>query len=693
MLRSLCFCVLMMFFGLVLGGCLAGAAVDEHRGSVTIREDTLTLPWYTSEPIWQVRPRANDAIWPQRETRRAAGERTFATVELENAYLRIQIIPEVGGVVHRVIHKPGGEDMFFLEGKAKNWLPFWESGIKVSFPWREHCVRVEDQPAAWHAIEHEDGSITVSMWMEFSRHNEPWERTMFGRFSTMFLSQHVTLRPDETTFSVTYRIINPTSYRQGRRLWTDALYPRNHTPEEVVQGDAFPPPTPTQFILPAATLADHRALNIRPHDRSRTALIDHTSVHNSLFGIDRRHGFAGFWYPKVGVNRLRIDDPGDSPGAKFYWRGESTYKPWTWDTHPYNFAELWGGTDHVMEGVENWIGPGETFAFTHHYTMVQGIGRADYANQNVVVSLGTAGKPRQVELVTLRPYKLLTVRWNDQLLGEPRTADPGRPMRLALPAGEGSGTLQVEADGLVLLDQAFPLAIEADASSHDAIVRASQLNCVEGTERLGYQMDYGRRLETAVRNYPAGSLGRGRIEYRLGRLEAAKGTLEQRVGAEPGDGEAWHMLGIVLLELGEAEQADAALAQAVAAAMPFHAARYYLAVRQIAAGSAADAARTLDELIRLVPGHWEAKLLRAWINGADGLAEAADLHRVDPADPRAALVLLHCATEAGSVRHAKTARRVLDRMVAEPGTKSRVEEFRAMTRGEYRRPNRIKPFP
>ena len=35
---------------------------------------------------------------------------------LENDYLKIQVIPELGGVVYRCVYKPAGADLFFLEG-------------------------------------------------------------------------------------------------------------------------------------------------------------------------------------------------------------------------------------------------------------------------------------------------------------------------------------------------------------------------------------------------------------------------------------------------------------------------------------------------------------------------------------------------------------------------------------------------
>jgi len=208
--------------------------VDETQ-RVAASRDSISLPWYTSEPVYKQSPRKNSALWPRKGTKKRDGSRTFQQVTLENEFLRVEVLPEVGGAVGGVVYKPTGEDIFFREGKAKDWVPYWESGIKANFPWREHCIGTTGQGVGYRVIHREDGSATIAMWMEFSRHDDPWQSAMYGRFSNLLLSQHVTLRPDVNRFTVTYRITNPTPYRQGLRLWVDALMPRTHTADGVLQ--------------------------------------------------------------------------------------------------------------------------------------------------------------------------------------------------------------------------------------------------------------------------------------------------------------------------------------------------------------------------------------------------------------------------------------------------------------------------
>ncbi len=140
------------------------------------------------------RPRAPARV---HGSERLGGERTIETVVLENAYLRVEVAPELGGALVRAVDTATGENLFYREPQVKNWLPFRESGVKVSLPFREHGIRTEGQPASWRIVRRQDGSVTLAMWMEFARPHRHHERWMCGRYSPMLLSWHVTLRPDE----------------------------------------------------------------------------------------------------------------------------------------------------------------------------------------------------------------------------------------------------------------------------------------------------------------------------------------------------------------------------------------------------------------------------------------------------------------------------------------------------------------
>jgi hypothetical protein len=667
-----------------LTGCNAVTATHE---SVAVRNGTLTLPWYTrirSQP---------DAEGRRRRQTVQQGTRTWQTVVLENRYLRVQVVPALGGAVTRVTYLPTNEDLFFWEGKAKDWVPFWESGVKASFPFREHGIHTV-QPASHHIVRHEDGSATVAMWMEFSRYTEPHNAKSYGRFTDQMLSQHVTLRPDENLLSVTYRVTNPAPWKQGWKVWNDALFPRTHTPRGIVQGDARPPtPTETVMIQPVAWFSHHNGDKLRPVTPEGLTIASYEDNDISTFAWDLAAGFTGLWYPSVRVNRLRLFDPATAPGTKFYFRGDRTLHPDRPVSHVFNFIELWGGPHHVFEGVEDWIGPGQARQITHHFTYLCGIGKVAYANRHMAVSLEHGLRSNRLGILPLRPVERLTVTVDGERVMDHRAAAPDDPAFVNLDPGGEPLQVRVACGDEALLDQRLPLTVPDDRTRHEKIRRALALNLPENHEKTGVPYGWGRSILRA--KYSAGTLGSGRVALYLGRIDEAIDTLREHLRQVPDCGEGWHLLGCALLEAGRSDESLDALSRAVTVTDPYPAARYYLALHRLADGRRDDAVAQLQDLTAAMPSHWQGRLLLAYLAGTeDGeIGPARALVREDPADPRAWYVLAATANACDMPGLHRSARRTLASLLSEQGAKSRLDEFEAATHGRYVPAKRLQTRP
>ncbi len=677
----------------VLAGVTYPCPAGEPNG-VTVREGKLELPRFTSRPRYTKNRNTNSAFHPIRGSRKPRGRRTLKLVVLENRYLTVSVCPELGGPVVRVVDRKTGDDLFHREGKVKDWIPYWESGVKVSFPFREHGVRVDDQPAGYHVVRGDDGSVTVAMWMEFSRFNRYENRWQFGRFSTMTLSQLVTLRPGEAVFTVRYRVVNPTPYRQGRQLWNDALFPRNHTPDGVVTGANKPPrgKSPAELIYPFRYASDHHGKDFRELKDRERLVRSHTRRHTSMFAWGTRLGFAGLYYPSVKVNRLRIFDPNESPGAKVYLQGEGRYHGGSPTTHMYNFVELWGGTHHVFEGVEDWVAPGETFEMTHHFGMVYGIGKADWADRTLAVHAEFDSDEPRIEIAAFRPLEGLEVLVDGEVIRRDASAGPHEPLRVKLDESKDRAVLTVRRGGKVLLDRQLPVEIPSGKTLHEKIRRSLRGDVPANHEKTGEAFAWGKGLHVGA-NYDPNTVARGRVAYRKGQLAAAVKTLRAALAAQPDDGEGWHLLGVALLESDEDEQAGRALRRAVDVKDSYPAARYYLALRARRAGDTDKALKQLEALLDARPGHWEARLLRAaWLAEGDDPAvdTARALTATDPGDPRAQWVLARALESAGLDDQAEKIRKgSLASLMKEPGAERRMKEFTQAAAGVFVHPQRL----
>jgi hypothetical protein len=674
----------------VLFGCRLSGAEEVAWG-----EKTLSLPSFTTPAPLRDAPVADAGRVARPPTERQESKpRDLAAVWIENRWLRVEVVPEIGGAVARAVDLASGNDLFYSEGKIKDWLPYWESGVKVSFPWQEHGVRTADQPASWRVVREPDGAVSVAMWMEFSRFSGPENERAFGRFSTLLLSQRVRLRPDSACLEIEYRAVNPTPYGQGARIWNDTFFPRNHLRSGVVQGDATPPvrDSPTELVFPAAFVSDHDGRDARRWDPAATGVAGYRNLHHSLFAWNIGYGFAGLWYPEAGVNRLRITDPHLAPGAKIYLQGEGGFTPGRRHTHMYNFVELWGGTDSVFEAPEGWLPAGHSRTINYRYAYVPGIGRAEYAN--AAVALSRDPKAGRVRIQPLRRFDRFEVFVDGQPAGPAGEATPGTVVDV--PVGPGSMVaLRVLGDGEQVCAVQLPLVPvpddEANARTRRSMIQSTGDPAV--VERAGNSKLRGLMFRDALAGYPDPSVDRGRILYRDGQLEAAVAMLQRAIARDPGNGEGSHLLGMARLELGEIDEARQALF--TAAANGWSAARFYLAVLELREGRRH---RALDQVRHLVaddPGHWEGRLLEAWVmariegSAAESVARASALMLEDPADPRAALVAMECAAAAGDAGVGRTSAEAFEALAREPGAPRRIEEFRSLAAGNFLPPMRL----
>ena len=115
---------------LLAAGNLAAAAVEASRGEITLP----TYPWAAvKHPYFRGTDKVNIYPYPMLDfLSRDKTNRTYRTVVLENEYLRITFLPELGGKIHEVIDKTTGQPMFYVNHVIKPGLigqcGAWTSG-------------------------------------------------------------------------------------------------------------------------------------------------------------------------------------------------------------------------------------------------------------------------------------------------------------------------------------------------------------------------------------------------------------------------------------------------------------------------------------------------------------------------------------------------------------------------------------
>lgn len=144
-------------------------------------------------------------------------EKPVRVITLENEYLRIELMPELGGRIYSAFDKRTGYDFFYKQHVIKpaliGLLGNWISG-GCEFNWPCHHRPSTYMPVDVSIEEQPDGAVIV--WMS---ENEPLDR-MKGMVG-------VCLAPGEARFDTRMKVYNRTATRHSFLWWENAAVPVN----------------------------------------------------------------------------------------------------------------------------------------------------------------------------------------------------------------------------------------------------------------------------------------------------------------------------------------------------------------------------------------------------------------------------------------------------------------------------------
>ena len=140
-----------------------------------------------------------------------AREHSWQAVHLENEFIRVMVLPEIGGRIHVGLDKTNGYDFFYRQNVIKPALVGlagpWISG-GVEFNWPQHHRPATFMPVDFQIVQHPDGSQTV--WCS---DHDPMNRLkgMHG----------VCLHPGKAYIELKVRLYNRTPFVQTFLWWAN----------------------------------------------------------------------------------------------------------------------------------------------------------------------------------------------------------------------------------------------------------------------------------------------------------------------------------------------------------------------------------------------------------------------------------------------------------------------------------------
>jgi tetratricopeptide (TPR) repeat protein len=579
-----------------------------------IREEELHIPTYRvredpNPPLffdWDAwvypYPRQDEILRPRDE------EATYHAVILENPYLKVTVLPELGGRLFSAYDKTVQREIYHkvdvikpaLIGLRGAWIC---GGIEFNFIKGHHVLTVS--PVDHLLRENPDGSVSVTVGAMERASRACWAVTL-------------TLHPDCAYIQADLKLYNRNRYRLDFYQWSNS---------SVVAREDLVLPYPTDYMISSG-----RHLYRFPiqggADISRWVT---TPIAHDFFAIGCDHDFMGAYYDDLDVGMVHYANHYEDPGKKYF----------TWGTH--DAGRIWDQilTDTDIPYAEPQAGcvvdqstflflqPHQVVAWREYWWGVHGMKGFVEVNDQAALNLAPVGKDKTLLAVnSTRPIEGASLRLlvNGEALHEdrfdvapdkvysseialPHAAWRYADVQLVLADAEGREVVRYhkpepDINQKVELPAPFQPKVNERSSAEELAIAANEAEKLRDFDRA--EALYHQAL-AADPGYARAHAHLGALYSRQGLYRQAYDELVAAVRRDPDLGLAYYHLGIVCRELGDLKAARdhfwATRLDPAFSAQAF----YYLGEMALACGDAAEAEaflrRSLDQNRRHAKAH------------------------------------------------------------------------------------------
>lgn len=433
----------------------APTAAPAPAEPTTYRVDSVIIPTYPYSNYLHTAADAGLGGYPVLTFNRAAYEAAkpqpmpvrYTEVILENRFVKLTVLPELGGRIYECIFKPTGSDEFYKNPviKPTQWGPggkdrpaganWWlaAGGLEWAFPVEEHGY---DWGKTWgyDFVQGDDGSATV---------------TVFGQdYQRPFVSVSITLPPDSAAFTVQPRITNPLGTPFRFKWWDNAM---------LAPGPANKPGADLRFIIPGSQITVHSTNDTSlPAAGQAMAWPVYGGRDLSRLGNWRgwlgffarpaaQAGFAAVYDTAADEGMVRVFPPDVVRGVKGYGMGWSAaLDPGSWTDDGSGYVELHGG---LAPTFDDWsqLPAGGAVGWTETWYPAAGTGGLVYAAAGGAINVSRTAAGVQVAVFPARPVhgRLQVSLPGAAAVAVPVDLSPEHPFRQQLTGAVGQGEATV----------------------------------------------------------------------------------------------------------------------------------------------------------------------------------------------------------------------------------------------------------
>lgn len=345
---------------------------------------------------------------------------TYHAVYLENEYIKVMILPELGGRIQMAYDKVKQRHFVYYNHVIKPALvglagPWISGGIE--FNWPQHHRPSTFLPVDTTIEEHKDGSVTV------------WVSEMERMFHQKGMAGF-TLRPGHAYIEIEGVLYNRTKLAQTFLWWANPAVAVNDYYQSVFPQDinaVFDHGKRAVSTFPIATGTYYKMDYSAGVDISNYKNI---KVPTSYMGVNSKFDFEGGYENDTHAGMLHVANHHVSPGKKQWTWGNGDFGR-AWDR---NLTDADGPYIELMAGVytENqpdfsWIQPGEEKRFTQYFMPYQELGVVKNATKDLSMNIeAEEGKSRLKIFATSEQHIRIIVKDDngEVFFDETRTLSP-----------------------------------------------------------------------------------------------------------------------------------------------------------------------------------------------------------------------------------------------------------------------------
>jgi tetratricopeptide (TPR) repeat protein len=374
------------------------------------------------------------------------GDKTYHLIYLENEYVKISVLPELGGRLFSAVDKTNNYNFIYpqhvikpaLIGLTGAWI---SGGVEWNIP--HHHRASTFIPVQYSIEEGADGSKTIWVGELEIRHRMRW-------------AVGYTLRPGSSIVECNVRIINRTPVENTMLCFANIAVSINNDYQVI-----FPPSTQWS--------TGHSKRNFNPWplvDGVDVSWYKNNKTPNSWFAVNYDDDFVAGYDHGKNAGILNIADHHIVAGKKFFTWGVGNMwdKILTDNDGPY--LEIMVGAYSDNQPDYSWLQPNEERSFVMSLFPFRGIDGVKNANLDAAVNFDVKEGKAIYGFYTTKAYSdaTVTLRAGDRILSEEHISiNPGKPYskHVNLPKGQNEHELRASifADGRELVSYS-PLVLQ-----------------------------------------------------------------------------------------------------------------------------------------------------------------------------------------------------------------------------------------